>query len=106
MGFAMRSLSNLDQQAENRDLRSTYVDHLNLTMANAKKLESATPLVPANFEGFLLLLNRFADFYLAAFGPNCDVHLKTKRVIRNLTVLRQRIARSPASMPNRALSII
>jgi hypothetical protein len=44
MAFANRSLNNIDKQTENRDLRNMYGDHLTLTMADAKKLESATPL--------------------------------------------------------------
>jgi hypothetical protein len=50
MAFANRSLNDIDKQAKNRNLRSTYGDHLTLTMADAKKLESATPLAPAHFD--------------------------------------------------------
>ena len=106
MAFAVRSLADLDQQTENRNLRATYSDHLRLTLADVKKLESSTPLVPTDFEAFLLLLNRFADFHLAAFGPACDLYRKSSAVLRNLTSLRQRIARSPEFMTNRAPSII
>jgi hypothetical protein len=52
----------IDKQTENRDLRNTCRDHLTLTMADAKKLESATPLAPTGFEAFLLLLHRFNGF--------------------------------------------
>jgi hypothetical protein len=106
MAFAERTLGDLDQQTRNRDLRDEYGDQLSLTMADAKKLLSATPLVPMDFEAFLLLLNRFSEFHLAAFGPDCDIHLKTRVVIQKLTVLRQRIQRSPEFMPSRAPSII
>jgi hypothetical protein len=75
-------------------------------MADAKKLESATPLVPADFEAFLLLLHRYNDFHLAALRPSCDLCIKTSRVVTNLTAHRHRIARSPEFMPLRAPSII
>ena len=106
MAFAIRSLQDLDTQTENRDLRDTYSEHLSLTLADAKKLESATPLVPMDFEAFLLLLSRFSDFHKAAFGPDCDLPNKINKIIRNLTLLRNRISRSPAFMPSRAPSII
>ena len=107
MAFAVHSLADLDQQTENHSLRATYSDHLRITLADVKKLELLTPLVPTDFEAFLLLLNRFADFHLAAFGPACDLYRKTSIVVRNLTILvRQWITRSPAFMTNRAPSII
>jgi hypothetical protein len=106
MAFAGRSLNDIGKQTEKRDLRNTYRDHLTLTMADTKKLESTTPLVPADFEAFLLLLHPFNDFHLAAFGPSCDICIKTTRVVTNLTTLRHRIARSPEFMPMRAPSII
>jgi hypothetical protein len=88
MAFAARSLTDIDRQQKNRDLRTTYHEHLSLTMSDAKQLESATPLVPQDFEAFLLLLNRFSCFHRAAFGDSCDVYLKSTKVITSLTRLR------------------
>jgi hypothetical protein len=93
MVFAGRSLNDIG-------------DHLTLAMADAKKLESATPLVPADFEAFLLLLHRIDNFHLAAFGPSCNICIKTSQVVTNLTALQHRIARSPEFMPMRAPSVI
>ena len=39
MASAVRSLADLDQQTENRNLRATYSDHLRLTLADVKTLE-------------------------------------------------------------------
>jgi hypothetical protein len=106
MAFANRSLKDIDKQTENRDLWNAYGDHLTLAMADAKKLESATPLAPADFEAFLLPLHRHDDFHLATLGPPCNIYIKTSRVVTNLTALQHRIARSPEFMPMRAPSII
>jgi hypothetical protein len=106
MAFADRSLTDLDNQATNRDLRLTYNEHLSLSMADARKLESAPPLVPLDFESFLLLLSRFTDFLLGALGPDCDLYRKCNRVVLNLTQLRHRISRSPAFMTHRAPTIL
>jgi hypothetical protein len=46
MAFGERTLTNMDNQRANRDLRLTYTDNLSMTMADARKLESAPPLVP------------------------------------------------------------
>ena len=105
MAFANRSLNDIDRQTENRDLRTTYHDHLSLTMTDAKRLESATPLVPTDFEAFLLLLHRFTDFHLAAFGPDCEVYKKSNIIVSKLTSLRHRISRSPEFMTLRAPTI-
>jgi hypothetical protein len=107
MAFAERSLGDLDRQTENRELRDEYGAQLHLTLVDAKKLASATPLVPMKFEAFLLLLERYSEFHLAAFGPDCDLHKKTKLVIQKLTILRQRILRSGTPfMSSRAPTII
>ena len=107
MAFAERTLGDLDRQTENRELRDEYGAQLHLTLADAKKLASATPLVPMKFEAFLLLLERYSEFHLAAFGPDCDLHKKTKLVIQKLTILRQRILRSGTPfMSSRAPTII
>ena len=106
MAFADRTLGDIDHQTEIRDLRAEYGQQLSLSITDVKRLESATPLVPLDFEAFLLMLNRYSEFHRAAFGPDCDVYRKTKLVIGNLTRLRQRITRSPGFMPNRAPSII
>jgi hypothetical protein len=106
MAFAECALGDLDQQTENRDLQDEWGDQLTLTLSDAKKLLSATPLVPMDFKAFLLLPSRFSQFHLAAFGPRCDPRNKTKLVIRNLTILCQRIQRSQAFMPSRAPTII
>jgi hypothetical protein len=106
MAFAARGINDLDLQTSNRDLRLTYIDNLSLSMADTRKLESAPPPVPTEFEAFLLLLSRFTDFLHEALGPDCDLYLKSNKVVLALTLLRQRIARSPEFMSQRAPSII
>ena len=59
-----------------------------------------------DFETFLLRLNCFSDFHLAVFGPDCDPHLKTSKVITNRIIFRQMIARSPIFMTNNTPSIM
>ena len=56
MAFAERTLRDLDRHTENRELSDECGAQLNLTLADAKKLASATPLVPMDFEAFLSLL--------------------------------------------------
>jgi hypothetical protein len=45
MAFGERSLTDIDNQTANRDLRLTYNDNLSMTMADARKLESARRFV-------------------------------------------------------------
>jgi hypothetical protein len=106
MAFAPRSLGDTDLQTTNMDLRSTYGSNLVLSVAEARKLESGPPLVPTDFEAFLLVLTRFAEFHSATLGPECDLVLQTQTVIRNLTRLRLRVSRSPEFMLQRAPSIL
>jgi hypothetical protein len=106
MAFAVRSIGDIDSQSANRELLSAYSDNLSLSMADIKKLESAPPGIPHDFEAFLLLLNRFTMFTQAVLGPDCDLYKKSRRVVNQLTSLRSRIGRSPEFMAKRAPTIL
>jgi hypothetical protein len=107
MAFAaVRSIGDTDTQSANRELLSAYSDNLLLTMSDIKKLESAPPGIPHDFEAFLLLLNRFTTFTQAVLGPDCDLYKKSRLVVNRLTSLRSCISRSPEFMSKRAPTIL
>lgn len=75
-GLVLQSAYNLDVQRENRDLRSSLRHNLTFTHAKAKKLESAPPSLPDNFESMLLILRRYFKFLFKVLGPICSLALQ------------------------------
>jgi hypothetical protein len=108
LAFTDRSIAETDEQASQRSMVSSHVAHVSLTYAEARAMDSKPPAMPTTFDKFLLVLRRFTNFHLQAFGPRCDLVRKTNAVVKKLTSLRDRIERSHGDsfMVNRAPTII